>query len=67
MSPSTASILLVGGLLSLGRPVQLAADPALDRRFAAEIRPILERSCYECHNPEKTKGDVELTELRIAC
>lgn len=29
--------------------------------FAREVLPILERSCTKCHNPEKHKGDLDLT------
>lgn len=28
--------------------------------FDKEIRPILAKSCYECHGPEKQKGDLRL-------
>lgn len=37
----------------------LAADPErVD--FARDVRPILERSCWECHGPEKQKGSLRL-------
>jgi len=26
-----------------------------------EIKPILQKHCYECHGPEKMKGDLDLT------
>ncbi len=29
--------------------------------FAKDIRPILEKHCYECHNEKKHKGDLNLT------
>lgn len=30
-------------------------------QFAREIAPILERSCTKCHNPEKHKGELDLS------
>ena len=33
--------------------------PTLDK----DIRPILEEYCFDCHNPDKTKGDVNLETL----
>src|SRR5207244_3950633 len=36
------------------------ADP-LDRRFAAEVRPFLERYCFSCHGPEKQEADLNLS------
>lgn len=35
-----------------------AASP--EEEFVKEIRPILEKHCYECHNSEKHKGDLNL-------
>ena len=31
-----------------------------DEEFSDEIRPILEKNCFECHSPEKHKGDLIL-------
>ena len=36
----------------------LSAAPAED--YQKEIRPILEKHCYECHGPEKQKGKLNL-------
>ena len=44
---------------SLG--LSLRAAPADE--FAKEIRPILEKNCYECHNAEKLKGDLDLAQF----
>jgi hypothetical protein len=35
------------------------AEP--EEEFRDEIRPILEKTCFECHGPEKHKGDLILT------
>lgn len=32
----------------------------LEEEFASEIRPILQNHCYECHNSEKHKGELNL-------
>ena len=32
-----------------------------EEEFTDEIRPILEKNCFECHSPEKHKGDLILT------
>ena len=41
-----------------------AAEPArVD--FARDVRPILERSCWKCHGPDKQKGGLRL-DLRAA-
>ena len=29
--------------------------------FSKDIRPIVEKHCYECHNEKKHKGDLNLT------
>src|SRR5438270_3243970 len=36
------------------------ADP-LERRFATEVRPFLERYCFSCHGPKKQKGSLDLS------
>ncbi len=41
-----------------------AADNKID--FAKEIQPILEKSCVQCHGPEKHKGDLRLDSKEAA-
>jgi hypothetical protein len=36
----------------------LMAFAAPDEEFQKEIRPILEKNCYECHGPDKQKADI---------
>jgi hypothetical protein len=50
-------------LLALLGPTLHAAEDraALDRTFALEGRPLLKQYCLDCHNPDKRKGDLDLT------
>ncbi len=44
-------------------PVALAADsPALSRTvdYVADVQPILAKSCYACHGPDKQRGGLRL-------
>ena len=29
--------------------------------YADQVRPLLENKCFSCHNPDKKKGDLDLT------
>src|SRR5262245_47196067 len=40
--------------------VALSAFAEPSAEFRDEIRPIVEKHCYECHNPDKKKGDLNL-------
>ena len=31
--------------------------------FATSIKPLLKTHCYDCHNAEKRKGEIDLTAL----
>jgi len=46
-------ILIVSGLVAYGNWEARAADKV---DFAKDIQPIFEKSCVECHGPEKPKG-----------
>ena len=35
--------------------------PSAPPTYAVDIAPILERTCTNCHNPDKTKGELLLT------
>lgn len=48
--------LFIAALLSAA--VTLRAEDKVD--FAKTIQPILEKSCIECHGPDKDKGDLRL-------
>ncbi|MBA3684386.1 MAG: DUF1592 domain-containing protein [Planctomycetes bacterium] len=46
-------------MLALGAVVALGASET-PPDFAHDIRPLLETHCFECHGPDKHKGDVNL-------
>ena len=47
------------------RPASAAADRAdFDQRFSSTVHPFLETYCVDCHNPEKKKGDLDLSPLK---
>lgn len=71
-APRTFLSLLALGVASLGgcdspaAALQSADDP-LEQRFAAQVRPFLERYCFECHGPKKQKSDLNLSrDLSVA-
>jgi len=50
-------ILIVSGLVGFGNWEARSADKV---DFARDIQPILQKSCVECHGPEKPKGKLRL-------
>src|SRR3954463_13680423 len=53
-------------LLLLGARPAVAAEPAPKAgpvSFAAHIQPVLKQFCFDCHNADKQKGDVDLVAL----
>lgn len=50
--------LVVSGALLIGTECVPAASPV---DFEREVKPILEKRCLGCHNPNVTKGDVSLS------
>ena len=69
MRPATPPVLaalraclLVGFGLTAG--LAPAAEPlTADHEFAEKLKPLLKEHCFKCHNPEKRKGDIDLTEF----
>src|SRR5437667_8460655 len=55
--------------LDLGK-VDLSKLPAPSAKagvtYAADIKPIFEKSCFKCHGPEKQKGKLRLDSLPAA-
>jgi hypothetical protein len=49
--------------LLLGARLAAAAQPAPTVTFAGHIQPVLKQFCFDCHNPDKQKGDVDLVTL----
>jgi hypothetical protein len=61
---STAALCLFGlevwGVrLAPTAPAQ--TESSLERRFATQVRPFLERYCYSCHGPKKPKARLDLS------
>jgi mono/diheme cytochrome c family protein len=56
----TTIVLIAFTMASVDSSRSHAAEATNDF-FASQIRPILEKNCYECHGPEKRKGDPDLT------
>src|SRR5437868_12971396 len=62
----------LGSAAIVVRQLHAAAEPEatpslnparLDQRFAADVRPLLEKHCYECHGNGKHKGKIALDKL----
>ena len=52
---------LVSGLVALAIP---GVPSDLDERFQSEVRPLLERHCYRCHNDQVSNAEVNLSAFR---
>jgi Protein of unknown function (DUF1553)/Protein of unknown function (DUF1549)/Planctomycete cytochrome C len=54
--------------MALAEPPTQNLPPAFvgSVEFAKDIRPILERSCWKCHGPDKSKGGLRLDEAKAA-
>ncbi|MFM7215979.1 MAG: DUF1587 domain-containing protein, partial [Verrucomicrobiota bacterium] len=50
-------------LTALGIAATCASAAPRDR-FVTDTRPVLETFCFECHNAEKQKGDLDLSRFR---
>jgi mono/diheme cytochrome c family protein len=55
------SLIVVGG----GRGVAAEGDPAL-QKFEADIQPVLDQYCYDCHGNGSSKGGVQLDGFETA-
>src|SRR5437870_505745 len=56
-------VLIVAGLVGFGT---WEARPENKVDFAKDIQPILQKSCMECHGPEKPKGKLRLDSREAA-
>lgn len=63
--PTTTPFFRISLLTALGIAATCASAAPRDR-FVTETRPMLETFCFECHNAEKQKGDLDLSRFRSA-
>lgn len=54
-------VALVGGMLT--GSASGATDDALDRAYAQQIRPLLQRYCFACHSAQTAEGKLRLDAL----
>lgn len=47
-------------LRSLAAPPAVEAFPVLANEYAAQVRPLLQRTCLSCHSTEKQEGELDL-------
>ena len=60
VSIAVVSSLAVWAVAERARVAAQAGTPAPAPVYAADIQPILEQHCYECHGPNKSKGSLRL-------
>lgn len=63
-APHLRPILIFGLLFAVALPPAMAEDgiPAeLERAFPADIHPLLQQYCHECHNEKLAEAEVDLT------
>src|ERR1051325_11511691 len=52
------SSIVAAGALAVG-----AETPSEPVNFAEHIKPVLEQYCFDCHNADKHKGDLDLVKI----
>lgn len=63
--PRTIHALWLAGAVAMAlAPAGQAATGYDSGPFVKEIRPLLEKHCFKCHNEEKQKGGVDLTRFK---
>src|SRR4051812_21836177 len=49
------------GLLVIAAATASTSGAELDHTFTLQAQPLLEHYCVKCHNPDKKKGELDLT------
>ena len=53
----------LAGLVFGAAAAATLAEENFEARYDAEVRPLLERYCFHCHNSEKKEGELNLAKL----
>ena len=60
-------LLLIAGPAIIADRANGASDPAdFSPSFEKDVRPIILANCISCHNPEKKKGDLDLSQFQTS-
>ncbi|HXE53672.1 MAG TPA: DUF1592 domain-containing protein [Tepidisphaeraceae bacterium] len=59
---SAVCLVVAAGVLLAGAGAALAADDGAS--FEKDVRPVLQDNCITCHNPQKKKGDLDLSRFQ---
>jgi hypothetical protein len=52
---------ITGGLMAFVIGAQLCVLAGPEEEYQTNIFPVIQKHCHECHNPDKMKGDLDLT------
>jgi len=63
LRPHRAGLALAAALVVVRGAAALADEALAPDHDWSKVRPVLEKSCYECHGGKKTKGGVNLKQL----
>lgn len=63
---SAGLIALAAGAFSHAPFARCASGAALSPSFEKDVRPIVVENCVACHNPDKHKGDLDLSQFATA-
>ncbi len=61
----TGGVLTLAGALALRAQTPVPAGPPQKVDFLRDIRPILEKHCFECHGPSKARGQLRLHTIAL--
>ena len=65
----SSALVTLATVVATGAPDLSKLPPASSKAgitYAADIKPIFEKSCFKCHGPEKQKGKLRVDSLEAA-